>query len=355
MRKTFFKHFEDIRNKVSYFRNKNLFYLNNLSVKTNTKPNSIIMEGERKMLIIRDLFYIYKKGAITSVAKSSNIFVNKNTNLNDIIKGKVYEGFIKFKYRFFTYICILILMIYFQFNKSYAQGTAGDNAKYQTIRNIDMPTAGLFPVNDYAITVGYLTDGGLSAQFFSSFYKFFNAGISFSGRKIIGAGDIELQKIPGFDFRFRIISESLTIPAIALGFSNQGTGNYIINLDRFETFSTGFYLSTSKNFKWKLGAVALHTCLNYSIDPEPENRTVNFYVGIEQSLGKIISMNFEYNFTNDDSQNVILNSKGMFNSALRCSISDGVTLEFQFRDLFNHQKYSNGIKRQLFLEIIKSF
>ena len=257
-------------------------------------------------------------------------------------------------YILFIYSSLLLLIVISQSANICAQGTAGDNAKYQTIRNIDMPTAGLFPVNDYSITVGYLADGGLSAQFFVSPFKYFNAGISFSGSKIIGSGDVQWQKIPGFDFRFRIIGESLTIPAFALGFSNQGTGNYINSLDRFETFSPGFYLSTSKNFKWKLGAVALHAGLNYSIEPEPENRTLNLYAGFEQSLGKIVSFNFEYNFTNDDTQKDVLNSKGLFNSALRCSISEGVTLEIQLRDLFNHQKNANGIKRQLFLEIIKS-
>jgi hypothetical protein len=252
-------------------------------------------------------------------------------------------------------VCFIVFMMFPLNMILYSQGTAGDNAKYQTIRNIDMPTAGLFPVKDYAITAGYLSDGGLSAQFFASPFKFLNAGISFSGNKIIGSGDVEWQKIPGFDFRFRIFGETLTIPAVALGFSNQGTGNYIKGLDRFETFSPGFYLATSKNFKWKLGSVALHTGLNYSIEPQPENRTVNLYVGFEQSLGRIISMNFEYNFTNEDTQKDVLNTKGLFNTALRCSISDGVTLEFQLRDLFNHQKNANGIKRQLFLEIIKNF
>jgi hypothetical protein len=254
-----------------------------------------------------------------------------------------------------SFVKITFLLIFTQSIISFAQGTAGDNAKYQTIRNIDMPTAGLFPVNDYAITVGYLTNSGLSVQFFASPFLFMNTGISFSGNKILGSGDVEWQKIPGFDFRFRIFSETFTIPAIALGFSNQGTGNYVIDHDRFETFSPGFYFAVSKNFKWKLGSIALHSGLNYSIEPQPENRTVNLYAGFEQSLGKIISMNFEYNFTNDDSMKEVLNTKGMFNSSLRCSISDGVTLEFQFRDLFNHQKNANGIKRQLFLEIIKNF
>ncbi len=240
----------------------------------------------------------------------------------------------------------------------YSQGAAGNSASFESQKIVDMPTAGMLAKGNYSVNANIYTPGGIMLDFNAGLFKNFSMGVGFSGVGIIGRDDISFQKMPGFNLKFRVIDEQKNIPAIAIGFNSQGHGAWIKNLDRFETMSPGFYLAASKNFVWSIGEIAAHFGLNYSIEPNSDNKAVNFYLGAEQSIGSNFAINIEYNFNQDEKNYKVLSSLGMLNTSFRYSISKGVTLELELRDLLQNRinsGKSKQLERRLNLELVRAF
>lgn len=249
---------------------------------------------------------------------------------------------------------IIIFLLAFNLNCfSQKTGNGINSAEYRTI--VDMPTAGTLPKGYYALNVTYFSAGGLATDFAISPFANFLLALSFSGSGIVGDGEPEFQSLPGIRLSYRIIDEKLTFPAILLGISTQGKGGWLSNEKRFQTMSPGAFLAVSKAFSWQGGLMALHGGLNYSFEPLPADRMLNFYAGAEQLIGSVLSIALEYNSNLDEKENQILSKRGMVNASIRCIFSKGLTLELQARDLFRHLKGANGFSRYIALEYTASF
>ncbi len=236
-----------------------------------------------------------------------------------------------------------------------AKGTAGEKAMYESRYIVDMPTAGVLDKGAFSIYTNTYQNGGIMLQLDASPFTDFIMGISYGGTNIIGSGDVNFQSIPGVHLRYRIIDETTALPAFLLGVCTQGRGDYNKTDKRFETISPGVFLAMSKNYKWSLGTIAVHGGINYSFEPKSDENFLNFYVGMEHSIGKYLALNVEFNPTlNDDNKNYMKN-KGLLNASLRWSLARGITLELQARDLFSNMAKYNNINRSICLEYISIF
>ncbi len=236
-----------------------------------------------------------------------------------------------------------------------SQSTAGEKAIYESRYIVDMPNAGVLDKGDYVIYSSIFPEGGISMLFEASPFNNFSFGLSYGGVNIVGSGKIELQNIPGIHLKYRVFDETKTLPAFTIGANSQGKGKYSFSDKRFSTLSPGLFIAASKNYSWALGVVSFHGGLNYSLEQAPEDRDPNFYIGMEHSIGKYISANFEYNFQIDEKKAKYYDQAGLFNIAFRWSVAKGVTLELQFRDLLEHSLYYDGFNRAICLEYIKDF
>lgn len=238
----------------------------------------------------------------------------------------------------------------------FAQGTAGYKAPYESREILDMPTAGVLPLNTYSIKTKLYGYGGIMAESNFCFLKNLMVGMSFGANNIIGTSDIEFQKMPGFYLKYRITDETLKFPAIAVGFNSQGNGKWKKGDNRFENMSPGFYLVTSKNFNWNLGDIAATLGVNYSFEPDKNNNKINIYCGFEQTLGKYFSVCGELNLNLNDAASNNNSLPINFSTSVKSSIARGITLELQLRNLVNENKYiENKIDRRLSIDIIKYF
>jgi len=236
-----------------------------------------------------------------------------------------------------------------------ARGTAGEKAVCESRFIVDMPNAGVLDKYSFSAYSQAFPDGGVLLQFDAAPFTNFNMGVSFSGSNIIGAGEPTWQNLPGVHLRARIIDEKLYFPAIVLGFYSQGRGVFDEGKDRFLTQSPGFFLAASKNYQWALGVVSYHFGANYSIEPKPEKRSPNVYLGLEHSVGSYVSLNVEYNATFDDGDAEFREKKGLLNASLRWSLAKGFTIEIQARDLLEHSAVYSGFNRFVCLEYIATF
>jgi hypothetical protein len=236
-----------------------------------------------------------------------------------------------------------------------AQGTSGEKAKFEYRSLIDMPTAGILERGYVGVTSDVLPDGVLITKLEVGVFENISFGISYGGANIIGSGSPRWYKYPGVNIRFRLWDESVTFPALTLGFDSQGKGEYFDDSRRFGIKSPGFFAAASKNFEF-FGYMSLHGTANYSIENKDGDNFLNFNFGVEKTLGKTVSVVAEYDFAfNDNAKEFFGEGQGYLNIGVRLALGEGFTLGFDLRDLLENKKWSpSAADRGIRIEYIQA-
>ena len=249
------------------------------------------------------------------------------------------------------YLPIIILI---SVSVCFAQGTAGDKAKYEYRYLIDMPSAGILQKGFAGVTTEILPSGVLIVTIEAGVFENISFGISYGGSNLIGSGKVDWYKLPAVNFRFRVLNESVLLPAITLGFDSQGKGLYDDDNKRYRIKSPGFFGAVSKNFEF-LGYLSLHGSVNYSLEKDDGDNFVNLKVGAEKTLGSSFSLIAEYDLGFNDNSNVYGGEKGYLNLGIRFSPGAGFTAGFDLRDLLSNKTDSkNAADRSLKIEFLQS-
>ncbi len=251
-------------------------------------------------------------------------------------------------------IIIIISLLFTTIN--YSQGSAGVDAKFEYRSLIDMPTAGILEKGFVGVTTDIMPNGVMIEKLEVGVFDNISFGISYGGSNIIGSHKINWYNYPGINFRARIVNESNTFPAISVGFDSQGKGIYSDLNSRYEIKSPGFYAAVSKNFSF-IGYLSLHGTVNYSLETKDGDNFTNISVGFEKTIGAKLSLIGEYNFALNDNSitSSFGNGNGYLNMGLKFVIGDGLTFEFDLRDLLNNKKVNpSTADRAIKIEYIKS-
>lgn len=239
-----------------------------------------------------------------------------------------------------------------------AQSAAGEQATIESRTIVDMPTAGVLSKGRYGLEVYAFGESGVMVDFSIAPLTNLNVGLSYSGAGFLGNSAVVFQGLPGFHVRWRPVDETRTIPAVLVGLNTQGRGFPNIN-GRFQTHSPGVFVAVSKNFAlW--GSLALHGGVNYSFEPAVADRRVNAYVGLEKTLGSIVSLTAEYNAAFDNPYTMRYAGfnggfGGLLNLGVRVATGKGFTFELQARDLLQNLRGSATLYRTLRMEYIAAF
>jgi hypothetical protein len=223
---------------------------------------------------------------------------------------------------------------------------------------VDLPTAGTLSRGSYDIHLRMQPVGGLLLGFGFGLFDKLNFGFSYGGDNVIGYGNIDWNPQPGFAIKYRIFDESYYMPAIALGFDNQGFGPWAGS--RYMVKSRGFYGAASKNYKF-LGTLAFHGGVSYSLEDRhnPDN-TLDAYVGIEKSLNNELWLVAEYDAALNDKvkDHQFGEGYGYLNVGVRWLFSNRLMLEADLRNLMRngeHDTPAGMIGRTVKLAYFDSF
>ncbi len=240
-------------------------------------------------------------------------------------------------------------------------GSAGSNAQVESRYLIDMPTAGILHNGMVGMDVNFYEDSGLLMELEAGAFNRLTFGLSYGGSNIIGSGSVGWNRLPGVNIRFRVIDESQEFPAITLGFDSQGKDKYDTTYDRYLYKSPGFFAAGSKYFNI-LGYLGIHGGINYSLENKDGNKKIDFYIGVDKTIGSDITLVAEYNFgLNDNRGNYLLtgdptvlakSGPGYLNAGARWSVGNGFTAEFDYKNLLNLKK--DGSLRTIRIEYVQS-
>jgi hypothetical protein len=219
---------------------------------------------------------------------------------------------------------------------------------------INVHTAGILPrasfdVNfrAYASPDGY--GSGLLAGVNVGLSDRFNIGIAYGGEGILGySTDVQWNKLPGVLVKYRLIEEGVAIPALAVGFDNQGYGGHaraaLYGYDGYVYKSPGFFLALSKNYLMlKTVQIGFHGTGSYSLEEAPDVSWPNAAGGIDIGINEELVFIAEYDFALNDitgggnDKNYGLPHRGFLNLGLRWTFTENFHIEFDMQDVLENK------------------
>jgi hypothetical protein len=203
---------------------------------------------------------------------------------------------------------------------------------------VDAPTAGLVPAGAFETRARVFPGGGVELRLEIGLARWLSLGGGFGGVQIIGDGEPDWYPEPGFSVKARILEESWTFPALALGVDTQGAGVWDEERERYQFKSRGLYAVASKNYAW-YGDLTFHAGLSRSLE-EKDDRDVTPFVGFEKSVGSAWGLAVEYDAaTNDDRDDGAFGrGRGYLNGAIRWSVAPTMEFRFVVRDMLENSE-----------------
>jgi hypothetical protein len=182
-------------------------------------------------------------------------------------------------------------------------------------------------------------------------------GTSFGGTEVLGESQADWNPAPGVLVRYQLLSESLGLPGVTLGFESQGYGPFVRDSTdkskgRYVNKSLGFYVVGSKSYDL-LERLDFHAGINYSLERDDQDKDPNLFLGMTLAINRDIELLAEYDLAfNDDktqeSQNVrrFGDGKGYLNTGIRLNLKDVVYLEFYLKNLFKNRTTAEDYARE---------
>lgn len=233
-------------------------------------------------------------------------------------------------------------------------GSAGSDATVESRTIVDMPTAGMLKKSQLAFDAEFFQQGGILFGFSIGLLDRLTLGISYGGCRLIGSESPQFNPAPGILVKVRLLEESMALPALVLGFDNQGREPYIDSTSRYTIKSPGAFAALSKNYSL-LGTLSIHGGVNYSLERSDGDKNFNAYTGIEKSIGPLFSITLEYNIAlNDDTIRSLGRGKGYLNTCFSWSMGSGFTLGFGLKNLTKNQNNIQIGNRILRIEYVRS-
>ena len=233
-----------------------------------------------------------------------------------------------------------------------AQRSAGDKANIDPLYLIDIPVAGILPATSGSVECIVYPEGGMLFGAVYGIKTNLNIGLFYGGTGIVGSGAVNWNNMPGILVRYRLLEESPKNPAVVIGFDTQGRDGYIKSEKRYVVKSPGFFLTASKNYSL-LGSLCFHGGASYTLERNDKNSNPNVFVGIEKTIGPIISFLGEYNFAFDNVKSENYFWSGYLNFGLRFSTNIGLNVDIQFKNILSCPFYYPKVVRTVRLQYVR--
>jgi len=235
---------------------------------------------------------------------------------------------------------------------------------YELVSLVDTPTAGILQKGEVQVSAKIYRDNGILIGSSVGIFPRFMFGISYGGENIVGNDTPNWHERVEVNAKYRILDESPKVPAIVLGFDTQGQGVFHKSLKRFDVKSKGFYLAASRNYLL-YGNLGLHLGTNYSLENKDGQENLNFFAGIDKSIGDNLTLLVDYDVALNDKKAKVdgLNEDGFWhrrgngylNLALNFRFTDFVSVKVVAHDILQNNRLTNGADRAIIIDYNMKF
>ena len=219
---------------------------------------------------------------------------------------------------------------------------------------VDAPTAGVLERERQVLDIRGTSDNGALVELEFGIWHRVLVSASFGGQHLVGGNSTNWNPDPGVSIRIRILNESDSRPAFALGFRSQGSGNYDDTLNRYRLKSLGVYGVFSRNYRHTMGQGGLHFGLNRSLEDGDGDDTLTGFAGADVEFAERVTLLGEYHFAfNDDGGVAPSRGRGYLNVGLRVYATRQVAIEFDVKDLLENGGAGVGTIKELRLILMR--
>jgi hypothetical protein len=255
--------------------------------------------------------------------------------------------------------CLLLVSASALAQRETADDTAYENARIPRTPLrwiIETPTAGMLPRGSFDLDFRTFSGAGLQTMLGIGLMSRFAVGISYGASQVFSDATPDWGPRLEFQVRLRLLNEGQGLPAVAVGYSSQGYGPYDAAHKRYQIKSPGFYTAISTNFKLYSYDAGLHFGANYSLENQTDSHPSGF-VGFNADLGNDMMYLLEYDLAlNDNSASFGYGrGRGYLNMGLVWYITDGLSLEFDLKNLLKNRASSGSIDREARLVYVEFF
>lgn len=229
------------------------------------------------------------------------------------------------------------------------------------------PAAWTRPAGDFSVQMG-MEPLFIRAEL--GILDYLLAGISYGGVNLLGYDEPEPYPRPYFQVRFRITNGGMFLPAISVGYDDQGQGRFIEeeridslrrDWNRFQIKAKGFYAVASQEYEiW--GPLGIHLGMNYNaIENNDNDKHPNVFAAVEKGLGQHIMVIASYDAAiNDNGDESFGDGLGFLNAGIRWRVVPQFNFEFYLMNLLENQNDrlpgdEGGMSRMLMVTYKGSF
>jgi len=238
-------------------------------------------------------------------------------------------------------ICLILLFLGI-FNYVYSY--------FQPYRNIETPTAGILPHGGYILNIRQDPNGRLTGNFGIGFLGRVYFSLGYGGGNIIGDGEPLWNPYPFVEARVRILDESFVIPALAIGYSSYGYGEYFNEEERFKRKQNNFYIVGSKAVEiFNYGAV--HLGAEFIPNPDSGESKIDFFTGAQVAVNNYIEIiaDFRLGMSDKIKDNYFGEGYSYLNAGVKMWALPSLSVAFYFSNILE-----NGEEGTTFNKISRS-
>jgi|UniRef100_A0A7C6EDD5 hypothetical protein len=203
---------------------------------------------------------------------------------------------------------------------------------------IDQPTPLSLMHGEYYIDGRFQNEGGMIFHFGIGLFDRFTLGASYGGNGFLGASRPTFFPRVGFQAKAVITSEGETfLPDLALGYDDQGFGDYDTIDKQYQVRSKGFYLSIGKTLEMSNTYFVFGP--NYWFGAN-KRKGLSGFLAIRQTLSDHWDLILEYNLNIGRTQQE--NKRGFLNLGVAFNFNENLTFTFMLKDLLENRRTVNG-------------
>ena len=224
------------------------------------------------------------------------------------------------------------------------------------LNSVDNPTAALLGTGEVRIHQKIYKDNGMLIGVDVGLFDAFQFGVSYGAEQIVGNKNPEWHKYPSVKARLRIMEETFTKPAFAIGIDTQGHGSYHDGLKRYDIKSKGAYLVVSKNYAM-MGLLGLDLGANYTFENTDDDIAFDLFAGAYKTLGENITLFADFSAAFNDlngkdkpNDKISGRGRGYLNTAIQWNITEQFALKLLMHDLLQNKRSTELFDRSIVLD-----
>jgi len=225
---------------------------------------------------------------------------------------------------------------------------------------IDVPTAGTLPRGSFDTEMRVFKGGGMLLGTNVGLSNRLQLGLSYGAEGIIAESDPVWNPRVEFQVKLQVITEDISLPAVAVGFASQGFGKWVDSLDRYEIKSRGFYAVASKGYMGPGGNfyTGVHGGISYSLENNVDkDETADFFFGFDAKFPNDFAILADYDMALNDDRDTLALGKGWgyLNLGFRWLFMERMMIEADVKNILMNREGVKSLGRELRILYLEYF